>query len=159
MKIFSQINNSGNGLLFICFSKIGFSSKLCPKDNTRKFQLILKRRSSVTSTSWWMPMVANRWRWWPASLIAAEDVGKTRRKRSCLNVSKVRQKCLNTFISYIFMSFTVWRSSLTNLIKYKKTVYVSHVKQCSVTPFLQMMQMTSDKWTEVPEAPKIKALT
>ena len=32
MKIFSQINNSGNGLLFICFSKIGFSSKLCPKD-------------------------------------------------------------------------------------------------------------------------------
>ena len=32
MKIFSQINNSGNGLLLICFSKIGFSSNLCPKD-------------------------------------------------------------------------------------------------------------------------------
>ena len=32
MKIFSQINNSSNGLLLICFSKIGFSSNLCPKD-------------------------------------------------------------------------------------------------------------------------------
>ena len=28
-----QINNSGNGLLFICFNKIGFSSNLCPKDH------------------------------------------------------------------------------------------------------------------------------
>ena len=58
----------------------------------KEVSIILKRRSSVTSTSWWMPMVAGRRSWWPASLIAAEDEGKTLRKCSCLSVSKSETK-------------------------------------------------------------------
>ena len=50
-----------------------------------------------------MPTVAGRRLWGPASLTAAEDEGKTLRKRYCLNVSKSETiNVINIYFIYIY---------------------------------------------------------